>query len=123
MNHKEIFGITLNAGILAIFYTVLGGVLSAVSSFIFKPYDPEWESQTLSAQLIDIALEVASLGIIGFWVSYVIHDAPPVFSVSIKHDHAVDNYISGVFFAYSLFLFVGELDDKIRFVYHRIRHA
>lgn len=120
MKLEEIVGVTLNASILAVFYTVLGGVISyLLSTFIEIPID-EWKASSLAYQVGTVALELSIVGSIGFWVTYTIRQAAPIFPISKELDHIVDTYIGGVFFAYSMFLFIETLDDKIRYLYSKV---
>lgn len=117
---NHIFGITINTGILVIFYTIFGGLLSYMLYYIFDEHDKEWEKQTRFYQISTVALELIIIAIIGIWTAIIINDAPPVFHVSKKWDSFVDNYIAGVFFAFSMFLFLDNLSSKLRFIYHDI---
>lgn len=120
MKIEEIVGVTLNASILAVFYTVLGGVISyLLSTFIEVPFD-QWKASSLWYQLGTVSLELSIIGSIGFWVTYTIRQAAPIFPISKELDHIVDTYIGGVFFAYAMFLFIELLDDKIRYLYSKL---
>ena len=120
MKIEEIVGVTLNASILAVFYTVLGGVISyLLSTFIEVPFD-QWKASSLWYQLGTVSLELSIIGSIGFWVTYTIRQASPIFPISKELDHIVDTYIGGVFFAYAMFLFIELLDNKIRYLYSEL---
>lgn len=120
MKLEEIIGVTLNASILAVFYTILGGVISyLLSEFIEVPLD-KWKASPFWYQAGTVSLELAIVGSIGFWITYTIRQAAPIFPVSKELDHIVDTYIGGVFFAYAMFLFIQTLDDKIRYLYSEI---
>lgn len=117
MKLEEIVGVTLNASILAVFYTVLGGVISYILGiFVDIPFD-DWKKQSIWYQVGTVSLELSIVGTIGFWIMFVIRAAAPIFPVSKELDYLVDTYIGGVFFAYAMFLFIQKLDDKIRYLY------
>ena len=113
----EIVGITLNAGILAIFYTIFGGILSYVLFYLFDEHDDRWESQPTWYQVSSVSLELIVISVIGIWTALLIRDAPPIFHVSKHWDTFVDNYVSGVFFAFAMFLFLDDLSSKLRYLY------
>lgn len=120
MELYEILGVTLNTGILAIFYTIIGGVISYLLYYFVDEHDEEWEKKSTMYQVGDVSLQLAVIGIIAFWLTYIIKESPPIFPISRELDSLVDTYMSGVFFAYSMFLFVDFLDSKIKFIYHKM---
>ena len=120
MKVKEILGVTLNTSILAVFYTTLGGILSYLLGFFVEGDTSEWEKRSIVYQIGDVSLQLAIIGVVAFWVTYIMKIAPPIFPIRKELDEMVDTYISGVFFAYALFLFVEYLDDKIKFIYNRL---
>ena len=115
----HILGITLNAGILVVFYTVFGGLLSYVLYYVFDEHDADWEKESSFYQISMVLLELIIIGIIGIWMAITINDAPPVFHVSKKWDRFVDSYVAGVFFAFAMFLFLDNLSTKMKFLYHK----
>lgn len=120
MKFQEIVGVTLNTGILAVFYTAIGGVISYLLYYFVDEHDEEWEKKPLWYQVGDVSLQLALIGNIAFWITYVIREAAPIFPISKVLDELVDTYTSGVFFAYAMFLFIDFLDSKIKFIYHKV---
>jgi uncharacterized membrane-anchored protein len=116
----EIIGVTLNTGILAVFYTVLGGVISYLLYYFIDEHDEEWENKSTLYQVGDVSIQLAVVGTIAFWITYIIKEAPPIFPVTRELDSLVDTYMSGLFFAYAMFLFLDFLDSKIKFLYHKV---
>lgn len=110
---------SLNVGILAIFYTLLGGLLSYVSHFLFDEFDDSWKSKSTLYKIYDVSVEVVLIGLVAFWTMFYIKDSPPMFNVSRSMDSLVDTYISGIFFSFSIFLFFGDLESKIRYLYNQ----
>jgi hypothetical protein len=115
----KILSITMNAGLLALFYTVFGGVLSYILYYVFDDHDATWEEHPTWWQVSTVSLEIVSIAIIGMWSALLIRDAPPIFHVSKEWDIFVDSYISGVFFAFAMFLFLDNLGSKLQFLYHK----
>ena len=119
MKTSEVIGVTLNVSILAVFYTALGGLLSYLLSQFIKKHDEEWEKLSPWKQVLDVSIQLAIIGIVAFWITYNIKEAAPIFPVSDKLDAMVDTYISGIFFAYAMFLFIQFLDTKITYLYDK----
>lgn len=111
------FGGTINIAILACFYTLFGAMISYLLFHLFDDFDEEWEKASLGYQILDISAEISLVGIVAFWSSYVIKEYPPLFPVHVKLDQEVDTYISGLFFAYAMFLFLEDLSNKIKFLH------
>ena len=120
MKTSEILGVTLNVSILAIFYTALGGIISYLLYYFVDQHDENWEQRSTLYQVYDVSFQLAVIGILTFWITYFMREAAPIFPVSKELDLLVDTYISGLFFAYAMFLFIEYLDSKIKFLYHKI---
>jgi len=120
MKLAEILGVTLNVSILSVFYTALGGIISYLLYYFVDEHDELWEKKSTLFQVYDVSFQLAIIGILAFWFTYMIKEASPIFPVSKELDSLVDTYISGVFFAYAMFLFIEYLDTKIKFIYHKI---
>lgn len=120
MELSEIIGVTLNTSILAVFYTTLGGIISyLLGIFVNEPME-EWKMHSIWYQVGSVSMQLSIIGSLAFWITYIIRESAPIFPVSKKLDHLVDTYISGLFFAYAMFLFVNYLDAKIQYVYHEL---
>ena len=113
-------GASLNIGILAIFYTAFGGLMSYVLHYLFDDYDDEWKNSSLLYQVYDVCVELVVIGLIAFWTMYFMREAPPIFPVSKGMDELVDTYTSGLFFAFAMFLFLGDMTSKVQHIYHVI---
>jgi small-conductance mechanosensitive channel len=109
--------VCLNIAILAAFYTGFGGLLSFGLKNVFYKLDENWQTFNLSFKIGEVLLEIVVIGIIAYWSMFFIEKAPPIFPVSKKFDKSVDTYISGIFFAYAIFLFFGDLSHKIQYIY------
>jgi hypothetical protein len=117
MNNFEIIAVTLNAGLLAIFYTILGGIVSFLFYQVFDEFNDDWKKRSILFKITDVSVEVAIVGIISFWSSYIIKNLSSIIPVRKELDLLVDGYISGIFFVFAIFLFIDSLTDKIKFLY------
>ena len=118
MNAKTATFVTLNIVLLGIITTLLGAFVSFVFYYIFDEYNEEWEKKTVLYQLTDVSIQVALLAVISFWSSQYIEYLPPIFPVSKYLDEKVDQYITGIFFIFAVFVFMDELSDKLRFIFN-----
>jgi hypothetical protein len=117
INVLQTLGITFNAVILALFYTVFGALLSYVFYHIFDEFDDDWEKRSDVYKFGDVVVEISLIAMIGLWSYRIIDNLPPFFSVDKNLDSMVDGYMSGIFFTYAMFLFLDQLTDKIKFLY------
>jgi hypothetical protein len=113
---------TLNISVLALFYTLIGLLISVLLYHLFDDCDDTWKSEHLAYQLGDISVELGIIGTVAFWTTYIIRDYAPIFPVSKSLDILIDTYISGIFFAFAMFLFLGELSLKIKYLYQEHVH-
>jgi hypothetical protein len=117
MEWHEVVGGTLNIAILAAFYTTFGAFISYILFHLFDDFGTEWKEQGIVYQSADIATELALVGSVAFWMTKLIKDAPPMFPIDKALDHEVDIYISGLFFGFAMFMFLGDLSEKIKYLY------
>lgn len=120
MNVVETGFVGTNAIFLAIFYTIFGALLSYVMYYLFNEFDDEWKQKTLLFQLGDVGLEISILASVALWSTEIIKVAPPFLPVRKDLDLLVDNYISGIFFIFAVFVFMDQLTDKLKFLFNRI---
>jgi len=119
MQVSQILGGTLNIMILAIFYTVFGAFISYILFHLFDDYGKEWEEQGILYQTADVMTELTFVGAIAFWTTKIIKEYPAVFTIQTALDREIDLYISGLFFAFSMFLFLNDLSTKIKYLYEK----
>jgi hypothetical protein len=117
MDFTEVVYGSLNIAILAIFYTVFGAIISFFIYHLFDDFDKEWENSGLMYQCFDIGVELSIVGSIAYWTTAFIRDHPPLIPISRELDRQIDTYISGLFFAFAMFLFLGDLSTKIQYLY------
>jgi len=122
---KDATSLSINIGLLSILYTFLGAIVSYVFYYIFDEYDPakqegmEWETKSVFYQLYDIFVELALIGITAFWISFWVGHLPMI-PVNSQYESFVDSYTVGMFFMYTIFVFMVGLDDKLIFVFNRV---
>lgn len=112
--------VSLNIGLLAVFYTAIGGLTSYVIYYLFEDHGEKWDSRPLWYQILDVVVEITLVGMVGFWFTYNIKEYPPLVPMSREMDSLVDTYISAVFFGYAIFIFLEDLTKKIKSVYGRL---
>jgi hypothetical protein len=117
MSWKETGLISLNAAFLAIFYTLLGVLISFILHYLFDDFDDKWKQRPAWYKFLDVSLEVTLIAIIAFWSAHLIELAPPLFKVRRILDDLVDTYISGIFYVFAIFVFMDELTEKLKFLY------
>ena len=122
MDIGEVFGGTLNIAILAVFYTLMGILISVILYHLFDDCDADWKKENLGYQIGDIGLELGIIGAVAFWTTEITRDWAPIFPVTKALDLKIDTYTSGIFFAFAMFLFLEELSKKIKFLYEMYIH-
>ena len=122
MELSEFLGGTMNITILGAFYTLIGAVISVILFHLFDDYNEDWQKEGLLYQLSDISIELGLIGSAAFWTTHIIRGYAPIFHISKSLDIHIDTYISGLFFAFAMFLFLEDLSQKIKFLYHKYLH-
>jgi hypothetical protein len=117
MSYGEMARVTINASLLAIFYTLLGVLISFVLYYIFDEYDDKWKEHSIGFQLADVSLEISILSLVAFWSAHIIELAPPLLYVRKELDLLVDGYISGIFYVFAVFVFMNDLTEKLKFIF------
>ncbi len=113
----------MNITILGAFYTLLGALISVILFHLFDDCNEDWQKEGLAYQLSDITMELGIIGSAAFWTTHVMRGYAPIFPISKTLDIQIDVYISGLFFAFAMFLFLEELAQKIKFLYHKYLHS
>lgn len=111
--------VSLNLGLLAAFYTFIGGLTSYIIYYLFEDAGENWEHRSLAYQLADVLTELFLIATVGFWFTYNIKNYPPLVPMSREMDALVDTYVSAIFYGYSMFIFMEDLTKKLKFLYNR----
>ena len=120
MNRREMLFVTGNSAILAIFYTMLGAVVSYILYYLVDEFDDKWKERSLTFKVADVSFEIAVLSIIAFWSGHIIELAPPVLPVRKELDILVDGYISGIFYIFAVFIFMDSLTEKMKYLFEEL---
>lgn len=120
MNRKETLFVTGNTALLAIFYTMLGALVSYTLYYLVDEFDENWKKRSTLFKVADVSFEIAVLSIIAFWSSHMIELAPPVLPVRKELDLLVDGYISGIFYIFAVFIFMDSLTDKMKYLFEEL---
>jgi hypothetical protein len=108
---------TSNLIVLAVGYTVLGAILSFIMFHIFDEFDEQWKKRSITFQLTDVSIEISILATVAFWSSQITEYLPPLFPVRKQLDSLVDNYISGMFFLFAIYVFMDDLTEKLKYLF------
>ena len=114
---SDIRNLSLNIAMLAILYALMGALVSYVFYYIFDEYDEKWKTSSIGYKLYDVAVEISLMSLIAFWLVFTINTSAPIFPVRQAMAEYVDTYTSGMFFMYAIFLFMGSLGDKLKYLY------
>ena len=112
--------VTGNIAVFSVFYTLAGALLSYVLYYLFDVYDEknkEWEKKGLSYQFFDVSVEVAMIGIVAFWLVYFMNVSTPIIPVRRGLEEFVDSYTAGLFFMFAIFIFLGDLTNKLKYIF------
>ena len=112
--------VTGNIAIFSVVYTLAGALLSYVLYYLFDVYDDknkEWEEKGLTYQLFDVSVEVAVIGIVAFWLVYFMNISTPIIPVRKGLEDFVDSYTAGLFFMFAIFIFLGDLTNKLKYIF------
>jgi hypothetical protein len=114
----QIFNISVNLIAIAIFYVFLGGLLSWMMWRVFPDFNKEWEAQSLAYKVLDVSIEISMIVIIAFWTTYFVHMSIPILHVSTELEGYIESFGGQMIFVYAVFVFLDNLDDKLKNVYH-----
>ena len=118
MSFKEALYVTINASLLAVMYTLFGALISYIFYHIFDEFDENWKKRSEVYKITEVTVEVVVIAIIAFWSAFYIEKLQPFVPVRKQLDTLVDGFISGIFFIFAIFLFIDQLTDKLKYLYH-----
>jgi len=118
MSFKEALYVTINASLLALMYTIFGALISYIFYHIFDEFDENWKKRSELYKITEVTVEVVIIAIIAFWSAFFIEKLQPFVPVRKQLDTLVDGFISGIFFIFAIFLFIDQLTDKLKYLYH-----
>lgn len=118
--------LTANIAMLAVVYTVLGSIMSFIFYYLFDEYDLwhetglDWEKKPLGYQVADLLIEVSLIAVASFWITFFVNERFPIIPVHKWFADYIDTYSTGLFFMYTIFIFVDSFGYKLQFVISRI---
>uniref|UniRef100_A0A6C0I7K0 Uncharacterized protein n=1 Tax=viral metagenome TaxID=1070528 RepID=A0A6C0I7K0_9ZZZZ len=124
MMWSDIMPLTTNIAILAVIYAFLGSMMSFILYYLFDEYEPDkknkvWEDKSFVFHMSDLIIEIVLISLASFWVVYFINEHFPIFPVRKHMSHYIDTYSTGLFFMYTIFIFVDSFGRKLRYMYSR----
>jgi len=114
----QIVNLTVNLVAIAVFYVFLGGLLSWSMWMMFPDFDEQWKAQSVVYKTLDVAAEISVIIIVAFWTTYVIHSYIPILPVTSALEGYIESFGGQMIFVYAVFVFLSNLDDKLKNVYH-----
>ena len=123
LKRGDAFLVTANIVIFSLIYAVAGAVLSFIFYYTFDVYDPEnhegreWEHKGMLFQIADIVIEIVLVSVVAFWLVHYINTSTPIIPVRRGLEHFIDSYTSGLFFFFTIFIFMDDLSHKLRYVF------
>jgi hypothetical protein len=109
--------LTINLILLAIFYVIIGFLVSYGIGLFFPDYTEEWKKEPLWLRLADVTAEVALLVVASFWVTYFARFVIPVIPLKPSLEHYLEQYAGNTMFVYAIFIFFNDLSDKLIFLF------
>jgi hypothetical protein len=100
--------------------------MSFIFYYLFDEYDLwhekglDWEKKTLGYQVADLLIEVALIAVASFWATFMVNERFPIIPVHTRFADYIDTYSTGLFFMYTVFIFVDSFGYKLQFVISRI---
>jgi len=116
----QIVNLTVNLVAIAVFYVFLGGLLSWSMWMMFPDFDEQWKAQSVPYKTLDVAAEISVIIIVAFWTTYVIHSYIPILPVTSALEGYIESFGGQMIFVYAVFVFLSNLDDKLKNVYHSV---
>ena len=126
INAKDALALSGNIVSLSVFYCFVGCMLSYVLYYLFYEYNPdeklgpEWEKRSLFYKLADVSTEIAIIALVSFWLVFTINTSAPIIPVPQHFAAFVDTYTTGMFFMYSVFIFLSDLTHKLKYLYETL---
>ena len=114
----NVFNLTINLVCVAVFYVFLGGLLSWAMWRVFPTFDADWEKQSYFYQLTDVVVEISTIVIVAFWVTYLVNSFIPVIPMNQGLESYLESFGGQTMFIYAVFVFLQGLDEKLKHVYH-----
>ena len=113
---KDALFITLNLSVFGVMITIAGLIVSFVLFYLFEEFDESWKSKSELYKFADVSVELSIIIISTYWITHYFNALPLLFPVPGTTNNDVLGYVTGVFFAYSVFIFLTGLTEKMRYL-------
>ena len=113
----HMLALTINLVVLGLFNAALGFIVSWVIGLLFPDYTEEWKKEPAWIQWSDVMAEISLLVIAAFWVTYLVRYIIPIVPLKPALEHYIEQYGSNFMFMYAIFIFFGDLSDKMIFLF------
>jgi hypothetical protein len=120
LSGSDALRVTGNIAIFSVLYTIAGALLSYVLYYLFDVYDEthkEWEEKGALYQLFDVGVEVCLIAVVAFWLVYIMNVTTPIIPIRKGLEDFVDSYTAGMFFMFAIFIFLGDLTNKLKYIF------
>ena len=114
----HMLALTINLVVLGLFNAALGFLVSWSIGLLFPDYTDEWKKEPAWVQWSDVMAEISLLVIAAFWVTYLVRYIIPIVPLKPALEHYIEQYGSNFMFLYAIFIFFGDLWDKMIFLFH-----
>jgi hypothetical protein len=124
VDRGDALAVTANIIIFSLLYATAGAILSFVLYYTFDMYDPkenqgmEWETKGVPFQLFDVIVEISIISVVAFWLVHYINTSAPIIPVRRGLEKFIDSYTSGLFFMFTIFIFLDDLGEKLKYIFH-----
>lgn len=111
---KDALFITLNLSIVGVLITIAGLITSFILFYLFEEFDVSWKSKSEFYKVADLCIELSIIIASTFWITHYFNQIPLVFPMHGISTAELLGYITGVFYIYSVFIFLDDLTEKMR---------
>jgi CBS domain containing-hemolysin-like protein len=113
----HMLALTINLVVLGLFNAALGFIVSWSIGLLFPDYTEEWKKEPAWVQWSDVMAEISLLVVAAFWVTYLVRYIIPIVPLKPALEHYIEQYGSNFMFMYAIFIFFGDLSDKMIFLF------
>ena len=126
VKRADAIAVSANIVLFSLIYATAGAFISYIFYYTFDTYDPEkgdvnkWEKKGIWFQAADIVVEIALISLTAFWLVHYINTSTPIIPVRRGLEDFIDSYTSGLFFLFTIFIFLDDLSNKLKYVFHQL---
>lgn len=117
VNTNNALRLSANIVLFAFLYTFAGSFVSYVLYYSFDVFDDSWKKKGFSFQIFDILVEISIIALSSFWFSHLINTFLPIIPVYKEFVGFIDTYSSGVFFLFTIFIFLTDFTSKLVYIH------